>query len=184
MQSVTERPRNDRPFFIFNAVVSAAALGLLAYLLLVHGGLRSPTVNLRFLPPVNAAFNALAASLLVAGWVAIKRKRAELHRYFMVGAFAASALFLVGYLAYHAVHGDTKFGGEGAVRVAYLLILASHVLLSMGIVPMALAAFYFAWRQDFPKHTKVTRVLHPIWLYVSVTGVVVWWMLRPYYPPG
>lgn len=174
--------RNDRPFFVFNAIVSVAALGLLGWLLLVHGGLQSPTVNLRFLPAVNAGFNATAASLLVAGWVAIKRQRSDVHRALMVLAFAASALFLVGYLAYHAVHGDTKFGGVGAVRVVYLVILASHVLLSMGIVPMALAAFYFAWRKDFTKHTKVTRVLHPVWLYVSVTGVVVYLMLRPYYP--
>jgi putative membrane protein len=144
--------------------------------------MQSPTVDLRFMPLVNAAFNATAASLLVAGWVAIKRQRADLHRYFMVAAFAASALFLVGYLAYHAVHGDTKFGGEGAVKTVYLVLLASHVLLSMGIVPMALTAFYFAWRKDFTKHTRVTRVLHPIWLYVSVTGVVVFLMLRPYYP--
>lgn len=179
---MTVQARNDRPFFIFNAVVSTAALSLLGWLLLIHGGLQQSTVNLRFMPPVNAVFNALAATLLIGGRVAIARKRTDVHRYLMVGAFAASTLFLVGYLAYHAVHGDTKFGGEGAVRVAYLVLLASHVLLSMGIVPMALAAFYFAWRQDFVKHTRVTRVLFPIWLYVSVTGVVVFLMLQPYYP--
>lgn len=182
MQTADAAPRNDKPFFIFNAVVSVLALSLLGWLLLIHGGMQSPTVNLRFMPMVNAVFNATAASLLVAGWVAIKKQRADLHRYFMVAAFAASSLFLVGYLAYHAVHGDTKFGGEGAVKVAYLVLLASHVLLSMGIVPMALAAFYFAWRKDFTKHTRVTRVLHPVWLYVSVTGVIVFLMLRPWYP--
>jgi putative membrane protein len=184
MQTVDLTPRSDKPFFIFNAVVSVAALSLLAWLLLIHGGLSNPTVNLRFMPAVNACLNATAASLLVAGFIAIKKKRAEVHKYLMVSAFAASALFLVGYLAYHAVHGDTKFGGEGAVKVVYLVILASHVLLSMGIVPMALAAFYFAWRKDFAKHTRVTRVLHPVWLYVSVTGVVVYLLLRPYYPVG
>jgi putative membrane protein len=184
MQPIDVAPRSDRPFFIFNAVVSVAALSLLAWLLLLHGGLQNPTVNLRFMPAVNACLNATAASLLVAGLVAIRKKRADVHKYLMVSAFAASALFLVGYLAYHAVHGDTKFGGEGAVKVAYLVILASHVLLSMGIVPMALAAFYFAWRKDFAKHTRVTKVLHPVWLYVSVTGVVVYLMLRPYYPVG
>lgn len=184
MQTVDVAPRSDKPFFIFNAVVSVAALSLLAWLLLLHGGLQNPTVNLRFMPAVNACLNATAASLLVAGLVAIRKKRADVHKYLMVSAFAASALFLVGYLAYHAVHGDTKFGGEGAVKVVYLVILASHVLLSMGIVPMALAAFYFAWRKDFAKHTKVTKVLHPVWLYVSVTGVVVYLMLRPYYPAG
>ena len=174
--------RSDKPFFLFNAVVSVVALSLLGWLLLVHGGLQSPAVNLRFMPAVNAALNALAATLLVAGRVAIAKQRQGVHRALMVSAFATSAVFLVGYLAYHAVHGDTKFGGTGWVRAAYLALLASHVLLSMGIVPLALSAFYFAWRRDFVRHTRVTRVLHPIWLYVSVTGVAVYLMLRPYYP--
>ena len=178
MQTAEAAPRSDKPFFIFNAVVSVLALSLLGWLLLIHGGMQSPTVNLRFMPMVNAVFNATAASLLVAGWVAIKKQRADLHRYFMVAAFAASALFLVGYLAYHAVHGDTKFGGEGSVKVAYLVLLASHVLLSMPVVPMALVAFYFAFRKQFDRHRRVTRWLSPIWLYVSVTGVLVFVMLR------
>ncbi len=173
---------SDRTFFLFNAVVSVGALALLSWLLLFHGGLQGSEVNLRFMPGVNAAFNATAATLLIAGRLAIARKRVELHRALMVLAFAASALFLVGYLAYHAVHGDTKFGGTGAVRVVYLAVLASHVLLSVGVVPLALAAFWFAWKQAFDRHVKVTRWLHPIWLYVSVTGVVVYFMLRPYYP--
>ena len=182
MSSVTPSPSSDRSFFIFNAVVSVLALSLLSWLLLFHGGMQGANVNLRFLPALNACFNATAATLLVAGWVAIKKGRRELHRYLMVSAFAASACFLVGYLAYHAVHGDTKFGGEGAVRTVYLVLLASHVLLSIGIVPMSLTAFWFAWKRQFDRHTKVTRWLHPIWLYVSVTGVVVFLMLRPYYP--
>ncbi|MGV3620834.1 MAG: DUF420 domain-containing protein [Archangium sp.] len=175
-------PPTDRTFFIFNGVVSALALALLSWLLLFHGGLQGSEVNLRFMPAVNACLNASAATLLVAGWVAVKRGRADIHRYLMVAAFAASALFLVGYLAYHAVHGDTKFGGTGTIRTVYLLLLASHVLLSIGIVPMSLTAFWFAWKKEFSRHTKVTRVLWPIWLYVSVTGVVVFLMLRPYYP--
>ena len=171
----------DRSFFAFNAAISLAALSLLTWLLLFHGGMQSPTVDLRFLPGVNACFNATAAVLLIAGWMAIKKQRRELHRYLMVSAFAASACFLVGYLAYHAVHGDTKFGGTGAVRTVYLLLLASHVLLSLFIVPLSLTAFWFAWKKEFSRHTRVTRFLHPIWLYVSVTGVVVFLMLRPYY---
>lgn len=182
MSSASPTPSSDRSFFIFNAVVSVGALSLLTWLLLFHGGLQGTEVNLRFLPALNAGFNATAASLLVAGWVAIKRQRQDLHRYLMVSAFAASSCFLIGYLAYHFVHGDTKFGGVGAVKVVYLLILASHVLLSLGIVPLCLAAFWFAWKREFKRHTRVTRWLHPIWLYVSVTGVVVFLMLRPYYP--
>jgi putative membrane protein len=172
----------DRRFFLFNAVVSVAALAVLSWLLVFRGGSGAGEADLRFMPALNATLNAAAAVLLVGGWVAIKRKRPDLHRYFMVAAFAASALFLVGYLAYHAVHGDTRFGGTGAVKAVYLAVLASHVLSSIGVVPLALTAFWFAWKKEFARHTRVTRWLFPIWLYVSVTGVVVYLMLRPYYP--
>lgn len=170
--------RADTRFFVFNAVVSAAALALLAYLLLWHGGMTGTDVDLRFMPAVNAGMNALCATLLTAGWIAIRRGNKTLHKYLMVAGFAASALFLVGYLAYHAVHGDTKFAGEGLIRGIYLSILASHVLLSMPVVPAALTLFYFAFRGSFQRHKKVGRVALPVWIYVSVTGVVVFFMLR------
>src|SRR5512140_33270 len=98
----------DRTFYIFNAVISVAALSLLSWLLLIHGGMKDSQVNLRFMPAVNAGLNSTATVLLVAGRLAIMRRRIDLHRYLMVSSFAVSALFLVGYLAYHAVHGDTK----------------------------------------------------------------------------
>ena len=167
----------DRTFYVFTGVVSAAALGLLGWLLLIRRG-GAVGVDLRFMPAVNASLNALSASLLLAGWVAIKRGARRLHQYLMVSTFASSSLFLVGYLAYHYVHGDTKYAGTGLGRTAYLTLLASHVLLSVPVVPMALVAFYFSWRQDFRRHRKVTRWLAPIWLYVSVTGVLVFFLLR------
>lgn len=163
-------------FAVFNTVVSVAALAFLAWLLLFHGGVRGGSVDLSFMPAVNASFNACSALLLVAGRIAIARKNMELHRRLMVAAFAVSGLFLAGYVAYHFVHGDTKYAG--AYRSAYLALLASHVLLSMAVLPMALSAFFFAARREFVKHTKVTRVLWPIWLYVSVTGVAVFFMLH------
>jgi putative membrane protein len=169
---------SDRNFFIFTAVVSAAALAFLAYILLIRRGGAVEGVDLRFLPAVNASFNALAAAFLAAGWVAIRRGARRVHQYLMVSAFASSALFLVCYLAYHFVHGDTRYAGTGVLRTVYLLILASHVLLSLFVVPGALLAFYFAWRNALAKHRKVTRWLAPIWLYVSVTGVVIFFMLR------
>ena len=135
-------------------------------------------LDLRFMPAVNAVFNSVATCCLIAGYVAVRRRRLSLHRSLMLGAYAASALFLVGYLAYHYVHGDTKFAGDGAARVIYLLILATHVVLSMFIVPMALLAFWFAWKQRYERHKRVTRILLPIWLYVSVTGVVIFFMLH------
>ena len=96
----------------------------------------------------------------------------------VLGAFAASLFFFAGYLAYHYVHGDTKYPGSGGVRIAYLLFLASHVLMSVPVVPLCIAAVYFAVTGRFATHKKITRVLYPVWLYVSVTGVMVFAWLR------
>jgi len=167
----------DRAFFVFTGVVSVVALSFIAWLLLIRRG-GAGGVDLRFLPGLNACLNATSATLLLAGWVAIRRKQQRVHKFLMIGAFAASALFLVSYLTYHYVHGDTRYAGHGPMKVAYLLLLASHVLLSMPVVPMALVAFYFAYRRQFARHRRVTRWLAPIWLYVSVTGVLVFVMLR------
>ena len=171
--------RNDRLFMIANAVVSSLALSLLAWLLLFRRGV-SGQGDLAFMPAVNASLNACAALLLVLGYRAIKRRDMQQHKRLMVSAFCASSLFLVGYVAYHYVHGDTKFGGAGAIRLAYFVILIPHVLLSMTIIPLALAAFYFALQERFHTHAKVARVLLPIWLYVSVTGVVIFFMLHSF----
>jgi putative membrane protein len=167
----------DRTFAIFTAVVSAVALGFLFWLLVWRQA--SPTgADLRFLPAVNATFNAMAAALLSLGFVFIKQGKANLHKYAMVGAFAVSGLFLVSYVVYHYTHGDTKFVGEGAIRGVYFFILISHIVLSAVIVPGALFAFWFAGTRRFAAHKKVTRVLLPSWLYVSVTGVVIFFMLK------
>ncbi|MBX3252235.1 MAG: DUF420 domain-containing protein [Myxococcales bacterium] len=173
---VDARAREDRTFFLFNAVVSMAALALLAWLLLLRRGGDGSELDLRFMPSVNAILNGTAATLLTAGWVAIRRGHQGLHKRLMVGAFVASTLFLVGYLAYHYVHGDTRYVGEH--RGVYLFVLFSHIVLSIPVVPLALSAFYFAWRRRFSAHKKITRVLAPMWLYVSVTGVVVYFFLR------
>jgi putative membrane protein len=169
---------SDRSFFVVNALVSAAALGVLYWLLVarhVTGG--AGGTGLSALPAINATLNATSALLLATGWVAIRRGARRAHAWLMVSAFASSAAFLVCYLVYHYVHGDTRFGGHGALRTAYLIILATHVTLSMAVVPLALTAFWFAARRAFVRHKRVTRFLLPIWLYVSVTGVVVYWML-------
>lgn len=168
----------DRSFFLFNAVVSTGALAFIAYILLVRAAGPTEGADLSFLPAVNAGLNAIAATLLTAGWVAIRNRNIRLHRYLMVAAFAASALFLVCYLTYHYVHGDTRYQGEGFVRVVYFFILITHIVLSMVVVPAALSSFYFAWKRQFERHRKLNRVALPIWLYVSVTGVVIFFMLR------
>ncbi len=171
-------PTTDRRFYLFNAVVSVLALGFLFWLLVVRSARPDAGVDLRFLPAVNASLNALSGCLLSLGFIFIKQKKPHLHRYCMVAAFASSGLFLVSYIVYHYVHGDTKFTGEGAIRAIYFAILVSHILLSTLIVPGALAAFWFAGTRRFVLHKKVTRLLLPAWLYVSVTGVVIFFLLR------
>lgn len=168
---------DDRAFHLANAAVSLVAVGLLGWILV----LREPvgdTAALAFMPAVNATMNAIAASCLVAGWLAIRRGKRELHRALMLSALGASAIFLVGYLAYHWVHGDTRYPADAPLRAVYLAVLASHVLLSIVVFPMILATFWFALRGRLVTHRKLARWTLPIWLYVSVTGVAVFLMLR------
>lgn len=169
---------SDRGFYVLVAIVSGAALAFIGYILLIRGGTHGAGVDLHFLPAVNASLNALAATLLVSGYVAIRRGARRVHQYCMTTAFGTSSLFLVSYLTYHWVHGDTRFGGSGAIRVAYLLMLASHVVLSMTIVPLALTSLFFAFQERFERHRRVAKITFPIWLYVSVTGVLIFAMLR------
>jgi putative membrane protein len=169
-------PRSDRTFFTFNALLSSVAVAFIAFILL--RGHSTGGSDLSFMPAVDACFNALSALCLVAGYVAIRQRKIAVHRLFMVTAFACSSLFLVGYLSYHFVHGDTKFTGVGAIRGLYFAILISHVLLSLSVVPLALTSFYFAFTRSFARHRRLNRVFLPIWLYVSVTGVVIFCMLR------
>jgi putative membrane protein len=168
---------SSRPFFIFNALVSTGSIAFLTWLLFLRqtGG---STVDLRFLPAVNATFNGLSAMCLVLGYVAIRKGARELHKYLMASAFAASALFFVCYVAYHAVHGDTKYQGTGWLRSVYFFVLITHVLLSVGVLPMALTTFYFAWRGTFQSHKRIARIALPVWLYVSATGVLIFFMLK------
>jgi len=177
MTSVT----GERPFWVINGIVSSIALAVLAYVLMIRGGSHAAAgsgSDLAFMPAVNAAFNATSATFLFLAVRAIRRGDRKRHRNLVLGAFAASAFFLAGYLAYHYVHGDTKYPGSGPVRIAYLLFLASHVLLSIPVVPLCLAAVYYALKGRYPTHRKITRFLYPVWLYVSVTGVLVFVWLR------
>ena len=129
------------------------------------------------LPTVNATLNAIAAVLLICGFVMIKRGRIQMHRRFMLSAFATSALFLVSYVVYHANVGSKPFEGQGAIRLVYFAILITHVVLAAIILPMALITLTHALRERFERHVPIARWTLPIWLYVSVTGVIVYVML-------
>jgi len=178
MSTLQPSQTSDRTFFILNALVSAAAVSFLAWLLLVHRGSSATGWDVRFLPAVNAGLNGASAAMLVAGIWSIKQGKRQQHRFFMLSAFVFSALFLVCYLIYHGIHGDTKYVGDGIMRTVYLAVLASHVVLSIVVFPLILTAFYWAFRQRWTSHKKLVRFVAPMWLYVSVTGVVIFFMLR------
>jgi putative membrane protein len=135
------------------------------------------------LAPLNAILNSIAAVLLTAGFVFIKRKNVAAHRACMISALVVSAAFLTSYLLYHLHVGDVRFGGTGWVRPLYFTILVPHVILAGVIVPLALTTLYFALRGRFPSHRRIARWTWPLWIYVSVTGVVIYVMLYRLYPP-
>ena len=134
-------------------------------------------MTLRDLPTLNAALNATSAALLVLGWFLIRAGRRDAHRRTMTAALACSALFLVSYLGYHAQVGSVRFGGTGAARTVYLTILLTHTVLAAAVAPLAVTAFVLARTGRFAAHRKLARWTLPVWLYVSVTGVVVYAML-------
>ena len=133
------------------------------------------------LPALNATLNAIAATLLVIGYVLIRRGRIGRHRQVMLAAFATSALFLVSYLVYHANVGSRPFPGTGLIRTIYLVILVTHIVLAAAILPMALLTLNHGLRGRYARHVPIARWTLPIWLYVSVTGVIVYLMLYQLY---
>jgi uncharacterized membrane protein YozB (DUF420 family) len=136
---------------------------------------------LNYLPTVNAALNAVAGTLLVVGYVLIRQGRIQQHRRVMLAAFTTSALFLVSYVIYHANAGSRPFPGQGPIRVVYFAILISHVILAAAILPLALITLNYGLRARFDRHVPIARWTLPIWLYVSVTGVIVYVMLYRVY---
>ena len=130
-----------------------------------------------YLPLANAILNSLSALCLMAGYLAIRKRNRELHLKFMLSALTFSFLFLVSYLIYHTFHGDTLYEGDGLMRIFYYFILISHIFLSAVVLPMILTTVYFAATGNFAKHPRIARITLPLWLYVSVTGVMVYLIL-------
>jgi uncharacterized membrane protein YozB (DUF420 family) len=133
------------------------------------------------LPALNASLNALSALLLASGYGFIRKRQVVRHRFCMVSAFVVSTAFLVSYVVYHAQHGSTAFPARGWIRPAYFTLLATHVVLAIAVVPLACLTLYRAWRNDFLGHRRLAVLTLPIWMYVSVTGVLVYWMLYHIY---
>jgi len=171
---------DDRKAFFTIGIVSLAALALLFSLVYGTPPADSPAFASQ-LPHLNAALNSTTTVLMVLGVLAVRRGRKDLHRRLMLGALASSALFLVSYLAYHRFHGDTPFPGQGWVRPLYFFLLISHIVLSAVVLPLLLTVVWFAGTGVFERHKRLARVVFPLWLYVSVSGVLVYLFLRPYY---
>ena len=136
---------------------------------------------LSFLPPIYATINGITAVLLVSAVIAIKNGKRKLHENLMKTAIACSVAFLGMYVAYHMTADSTKFGGEGLIKYLYFFILFTHIILSIAIIPMVLITYVRALANRFDKHKKLARITFPIWLYVAITGVIVYLMISPYY---
>jgi putative membrane protein len=169
-----------RPHSTISVIVaiSAAVTIFLFWLIYIHPAADASGVRFAFLPALNALFNTLSASALLIGYVLIRMRRIDAHRAAMITAFAFSLLFLAGYIVHHALHGDIHYPPHAALRSTYLALLASHILLATAALPLVLVTFFFSLTRQFSLHRKVARWTLPIWLYVSVTGVVTYIMLR------
>ncbi|RLD30301.1 MAG: DUF420 domain-containing protein [Bacteroidetes bacterium] len=145
-------------------------------------GIKIPNVKpLTFLPPIYASINGFTALLLITAFWAIKNKKVKFHENLMKFAIVLSILFLVMYVAYHMTSDSTKFGGEGTIKYVYFFILISHILLSIVVIPFVLITYVRAITKNFERHKKIARITFPLWLYVAVSGVVVYIMILPYY---
>ena len=145
-------------------------------------GIRLPNVKpLNFLPPIYASINALTAVLLIFAFIAIKQKKIIIHERLMKTSIALSLVFLLMYVAYHMTSDPTPYGGKGLIKGVYFFILISHILLSIGIIPMVLVTYVRAISKLFEDHRKIAKITFPIWLYIAITGVIVYLMISPYY---
>lgn len=171
---------NETNVYIIIGFLSFAVLAFLFWLIYFKPG-AAPVGEVTWvnsLPAVNAFLNTLTSIFLVTGLTFIKRNKIEWHKRAMYLATITSGLFLVSYIAYHHYHGDTRFIGTGLIRPIYFGVLISHILLSIVQVPLILATLYLAMTKKFAKHKKIARITFPIWLYVSVTGVLIFILLK------
>lgn len=175
-----EGVNNFRTVLFWSILSSASVIGFLLWLIYFKETPETAVASGSVLPAVNAMLNALSACSLIAGFIFIRRGQINIHRSFMLGALFFSALFLISYIAYHSTHGDTPFRGTGVIRPVYFFILISHILLTVVALPVILTTLFFALTGRFAAHRRVARITFPAWLYVSVTGVIIFFMLRAF----
>lgn len=171
----------DRTINVAIALVSVAIPLVIFILFFIKPPHVPAGFTLKILPALNASLNFTTAILLLVGHRFIQLKKIRSHRICMIAAFVLSSLFLISYVIYHSLSQPTLFGGEGAIRYVYFFILISHIILAAAIVPLVLITLIRALREQFDRHKKIARWTYPLWLYVAITGVIVYLMLKPYY---
>lgn len=169
---------STRPAIAAILAISAAATAFLFWLIYVHPAADAASVRFAFLPALNALLNGLSATALLIGYTFIRARHIKAHRAAMITAFAFSTLFLVSYILHHALHGDVRYPAHAALRSLYLPLLASHIVLAVVALPLVLVTFFFSLTGRIPQHRRIARWTFPLWLYVSVTGVITYAMLR------
>jgi putative membrane protein len=174
---LTKNDRLARWLIILASLVVFVTIALLGRVEVPVGGAFDVHIFAKF----NAVINSLVSLLLVFGLVAVRQKKYRLHKRSMLAAMLLSILFLVSYICHHLFAGDTKFGGTGSIRYVYYFILITHIFLAAIILPFILFTTYRAMIAEWPRHRRIAKITWPIWLYVSVTGVVVYLMISPYY---
>jgi putative membrane protein len=177
--ATTSKPKaNTRPAIFAILAISAGASLFLFWLIYQHPAADTARVRLPFLPALNAVLNGLSAIALLVGFTFIRARRIAAHRASMITAFIFSTLFLICYILHHYLHGDVRYPLHAAYRSVYLPLLASHIVLATATLPLVLVTFFFSLSGRFPQHRKVARWTLPLWLYVSITGVITYLMLR------
>ena len=179
MSTLNPTEKKYRVWIIILSIVIPVAVAILFGVKLKDYGI--DVEPLTFLPPIYASINGLTAIVLILAVRAIKNGNRILHERLMKTAIGLSVLFLLMYVAYHMTSDSTSFGGEGLIRYVYFFILITHIALSIIIIPLVLFTYVRALAERFDKHRKLARITFPIWLYVAITGVVVYLMISPYY---
>jgi len=174
MAETTNIERKYKGWIIAVSIVVPAAVAVL-FTVSIDG------YDTSFLPPIYASMNGLTAVFLIAALVAIRNKKVDLHKKLTTSAIVFSVLFLLMYVTYHATSESTPFGGEGTIRSVYFFLLISHILLSLVVIPLVLITYVRALSGNFERHRKIAKITFPVWLYVAITGVVVYLMISPYY---
>ncbi|HEY4651408.1 MAG TPA: DUF420 domain-containing protein [Pontibacter sp.] len=171
----------DRRMMFLIALLSVLIPVVVAALFFLDKSTARTSIDVSFQPPLHAILNSLTAIALVIGYINVKRGNVRVHRAAMLTAFGLSAIFLVSYVTYHFLGERTIYGGEGALKYIYYFVLLTHIVLAVVIVPLVLLSVYFGITDQLARHRRISRWTFPIWLYVAVTGVLVYLLISPYY---